>query len=245
MTAHAMIQEIPKQSFEKIESYAKELTLEKYIEKQLSQSLSFNVAMLPAELRYQIVVNMFDGNKELANAYYKTPLLYVCKKYHQAHNIALQSFLSKEKTEQLTIELFMLPAQPTKILFNTFNPSFITKLIYDGPVISDTELVKLHKHNSIVNKVFKKRNVLAVNDLIGKNPLLFYVIHFSIMTTAVTLIVFPYFLPILGVICEFTDYCPKEFNYIWFIARLIATLSTFYATQMPSMMKSTANRVTL
>lgn len=241
--AHAMIQEIPKQSFEKIESYVTPKK-DSHVKNELSHSFSFNVAMLPAELRYRIVVNMFDGNKELANVYYKTPLLYVCKKYHQAHSTALQSFLSKEETKQLTIELFMLPAEPTKIIFYTLNPSFMTRLIYDGPIISETALAQLQKYKNTTNKIFKNRNILEVNGLVGKSPFLFYIMQLSILITITTLFVFPVSFFLLS-ICEFSGYCPETLDYTLFTLKLIATASTFHAIQIPKMMKSASERITL
>jgi len=243
----AMIQDIPKLSFEKIESYVKELKPKKYtlIENQLSNSFSFNVAMLPGELRYRIMVKMFNGNTELANLYYKTPLFYVCEKYHHVRNASLKALLSKEETEELVIQLFVLPAKPNKIIFNTVNPSLMTKLMYEGPVISHETLAELKQYQEITKKIFKNHNILIVKSLAEKRPFLFYIMALSILGISTTITVFPIAYPILEAICKFTNYCPNPFNYIWFTSKLAATMFTFYATKIPLWMRSEGQRLSL
>jgi hypothetical protein len=222
------IQDIPKISLDRIETYVNELpnTKSYQIKNQLSDSFTFNIALLPKELRYTIVMNMFNQQKELAELYYKAPLISACTHLHEARKAVVNSSLPKKKQEKLVKLLFRLPTDQTKKINTILNPSFNTRIAYDGLVISEDTLAALDEK---IKKVLKDQDIGIVNKFAEQNPLCAYTLNCLGMTSFSTLcsagIIFPaaYLIPFLT--CGCCNYCPP-LSYFSFLSLNAVTIAS-------------------
>lgn len=222
-------QDIPKISLKKIGLSIEKLAPTEHtaITKQLIHSFTFAISQLPKELKCKIITNMFNGNKALADLYYKTPLLYACKRYHEARTTILSASLPKEKIEKSIMRFFGLPTEAKKIILNTINPPLSTQLIYNGSIISEENLHKIAQYNDLTKKLFKKQNVLLATRTAEKSPLLEYIRMSSILTIGSTFITFPLFAALTIPLGDTLNYCSAEnTSCLYLTLKLTALLSS-------------------
>ena len=233
----ACIQDIPKISLDRIETCIEKLpnTRSHQIKNELSDSFTFNIALLPKELRYTIVMNMFNQQKELAELYYKAPLISACTHLHEARKAVVNSSLPKEKQEELAKLLFKLPTDQTKKINTILNPSFNTRIAYDGPVISEDTLATLDEK---IKKVLKDQDIGIVNKFAEQNPLRAYTVNCLgktlLSTVGSTCIVFAgaYGIPFLT--CCYYGYCPSLWYLSFLSLKSVPTISAAILTPIIS-----------
>lgn len=180
--ASTTIQRIPTMSLERIGLYIETLPIKKAttIKQKLSDSFTFNVALLPSDIRKHIVWYMFNANEKIAEEYYTTPLLHLCTELNNGRKIILNSKLPLKKQEKLATLLVGLPATQKTIINNVINPSFGTRLAYSGPVISEDTLATLD--TTTANIFFKNQDIIQVQKFEEENPLSTYVFNCSALT---------------------------------------------------------------
>jgi len=202
------IQRIPTMSLEQIGLYVETLPTKKStsIKEKLSQSLTFNVAILPADIRRHIALYMFHGNKNIAEEYYKKPLLHLCTDLHNERKATLNSSLSKEKQEKSAVLLLALPTYQKTIIHDVINPSFGTRVAYDGPVISADTLAMIGEKTT--KKLFKNQDIIMVQALEEKYPLCVYTTICLVLTSFFTGGTAAVIHAIPLITCFFFNYCP-------------------------------------
>jgi hypothetical protein len=203
------IQDVPKISLKKIGADIAQLSPKKSasFKKQLSNSFTFNIILLPKELREKIISNMFHGNTQLAEAYYKVPFLYACKRYHEARITASKDNLSEKETEELTMQIFALPTYQKTMINNVINPSFGTQLAYSGSIISEDTLAMIDE--KIIKKMFQNQNIVTVQKLEEQLPLCIYAVKCLTLTTLLTASTTVAMYTIPFITCSSFGYCPS------------------------------------
>jgi hypothetical protein len=154
------IQDIPKISFENIESCFLDLSANKrfdlWKEKNkkgtcLADSLTFNVALLPHDVRLKIVRLMFNGDQQSAEKFYRTPLLYACKRYQDTISAVLYSS-KKEKSEKWIAMFFRLSAAQQNEITGFTDQSAIRKFIYGGSTINQDKYEEIQLYDDEMQK---------------------------------------------------------------------------------------------
>ncbi|SRR5260221_3145667 len=203
------IQRIPLMSLERIGLYIETLPIKKStaIKKQLSHSLTFNVALLPTEIKRQIILYMFNANETIAAEYYKKPLLHLCTELHQSKKIISNSSLYKEQENSAAQHFMTLPINQREIINNVINPSLSIRLAYSGPIISEETLATLDK--TTANIFFNNQDIIKVQKLEETNPLAAYVFSCLVLTSflSTSSAVGIYAIPFIT--CFFFNYCPN------------------------------------
>ncbi len=220
------IQRIPTVSLERIGWYIEQLPEKKAIaiKNKLSHSLTFNIALLPADIRHHIVSYMFNDQR-IATQHYKQPLLHLCTELHQSRKIILNSSLPEEKQKKLATLLVGLPDTQKTIIHDVINPSFGTRLAYSGPIISADTLAMIDTKTT--KKLFKKQDIIMVKKLEEQFPLCVYTFNCLLLTfltstcTGALLYIAPCFM------CGMLGYCPSFSSMFYFIS-IVAKLSPIY-----------------
>lgn len=162
------IQDIPKLSLADINALSdkKRDQLYKSNNKQLSRSLTFNVALLHKELIHTILTHMLDGNEKSAELFYNAPLWYAYKRYDEAQKMIQKSSLIKQPIALL----FRLPVEQQKEIMALVTQSLPSKLIDSRLTISENDHLKIKLYeNEIQENFFAGEDIGVMTDYIVGN----------------------------------------------------------------------------
>lgn len=164
------IQDIPELSFQNIKTCFEKLpnttriNLSTTINQHnilLSDSLTFNIAMLPTQAVHNILSFMLNHDEIATEKFYKTPLWYAVKRYNDAYNMMQKSALKHKPTGLL----FRLPLKQQKEIMEIMSPSSFAKILYGNIVIDKKEKKIIMQYNpEIRNNFFAHEDIALLKD---------------------------------------------------------------------------------
>jgi hypothetical protein len=134
------VRDVAKLSFKNIQACCDILPQKKRneIENKLSKSLTFSLAQLPHDVKWQVMVKMLDGDEISAQLFYKAPLFYAFKKYDEARSMIMNSSKKQKSGESVALFFRLTLEQQCKML-GFVSPSLYSKVVHDGSVVKSEE----------------------------------------------------------------------------------------------------------
>jgi|SRR4030095_8973245 len=128
----------------------------------LSESFTFNVALLPKELTRKIIYLMLDKDEISAIIFYKIPLFYAYQKYYEARTMIEKSSLKNNKPIHL---LFRLPFEKQKQIMDPLTQSPISAIIYSEIFITKKQKQEIISYpQEIKTEFFTDENIVVIDD---------------------------------------------------------------------------------